>query len=87
MDVKISKDCMIPKVNVSYYASYDVNMVRLDVREKKKNTELVKDFTRGKKVNTVIYLKSGEMLLTNLSLETISTRMREGDEFCSTTHH
>ena len=80
MDIKISKDCIVPKANVNYYASYDANMIKLDVRKKKKNTELVKDFTRGKKINTVIYLKSGEMLLTNLSLETISARMKDGDE-------
>ncbi len=80
MDVKISKDCMVPKTNVNYYVSYDINMVKLDVRKKKKNTELVKDFTRGKKINTVIYLKSGEMLLTNLSLDTISARMKDGDD-------
>lgn len=71
---------MVPKANVNYYASYDANMIKLDVRKKKKDTELVKDFTRGKKINTVIYLKSGEMLLTNLSLDTISARMREGED-------
>ena len=76
-DVKISKDCYVPKNNVKYYTSYDANMIKLDVRNRKKDSSLVKDFTRGKKINTVIYLISGEILLTNLALETIATRMNQ----------
>ena len=77
LDVKIAKDCYVPKNNIKYYAGYDSNMIKLDVRNRKKDSKLVKDFTRGKKINTVIYLISGEILLTNLALETIATRMNQ----------
>lgn len=35
-DVKVTRDCYVPKENVKLYVSYETNPVVLDVRRKKK---------------------------------------------------
>lgn len=79
-DIKIAKDCCVPKRNISFYAAYESNMIKTEIRKRKKNTNTVKDFTRGKKINTVIFLESGEVLLTNLTLDTIAARMSQAND-------
>ena len=77
-DVKVTKDCYIPKENIKFYVSYSANTVVLDVRKKRKDG-LVYDYTHGKRIGTVIYLRTGEVLLTSFSLDTLHQRM-EGKE-------
>lgn len=37
-DVKVTRDCYVPKENVKLYVSYETNPVVLDVRQKKRRT-------------------------------------------------
>lgn len=37
-DVKVTRDCYVPKENVKLYVSYETNPVVLDVRRKKRRT-------------------------------------------------
>ena len=72
-DVKVTRDCYVPKENVKLYVSYETNPVVLDVRRKKEG--LVFDYTHGRKIVSVIYLKNGELVLTALSVDTLRQRM------------
>lgn len=72
-DVKVTRDCYVPKENVKLYVSYETNPVVLDVRRKKEG--LVFDYTYGRKIASVIYLKNGELVLTALSIDTLRQRM------------
>lgn len=72
-DVKVTRDCYVPKENVKLYVSYETNPVVLDVRRKKEG--LVFDSTYGRKIASVIYLKNGELVLTALSVDTLRQRM------------
>lgn len=73
-DVKVCKDCYIPKVNVKYYFGYTSNVVKHDVTRKRKEGKVV-DLTSGKKIQSVIYLMTGELVLVNTSIATIADRM------------
>lgn len=72
-DVKITKDCYVPKENINFYVGYDTNAVKRDVRNKRKE-KLVYDLTSGKKILSVVYLKSGHVILSNTSTATINQR-------------
>ena len=72
-DVKITKDCYVPKENINFYVGYDTNTVKREVRNKRKEN-LVYDFTCGKKTLSVVYLKSGHLILSNTSVSTINQR-------------
>lgn len=72
-DVKVTRDCYVPKENVKLYVSYETNPVVLDVRRKKEG--LVFDYTYGRKIASVIYIKNGELVLTALSVDTLRQRM------------
>lgn len=74
MDVKITKDCYVPKENIKFYISYASNPVKNMVRSMRKQ-EKIFDFTYGKKISSVIYLKSDELILTGLTVETLHNRM------------
>ena len=50
-DIKLTKDCYVPKENINFYVAYESNAVKSDVRKKRRD-QLVFDYTNGKK-NTV----------------------------------
>ena len=75
-NIKVSKDCYIPKDNIKLYIAYDSNAVRKDVRIKRKQG-LIYDYTNGKKTMSVIYLKNGELVLTPVSVDTLNQRMEK----------
>ena len=77
-DIKVTRDCYIPKENIKFYVSYNTNSVILDVRKKKKEG-LVYDYTHGKRIGTVVYLHTGDVILTAFSIETLHQR-KEGTE-------
>lgn len=77
-DIKIAKNLYIPKENVLFYIAYDSNAVKKDVREKRKANQ-VYDYTNGKRILSVIYLKNGKMILVNTSLATLNQRMNQTD--------
>lgn len=78
-DIKITKDCYLPKQNVKMYIAYESNAVKADVRKKRKEDKVF-DFTNGKKILSVIYLNSGELIITNTSIVTLNQRMTEEGE-------
>lgn len=78
-DVKVSKDCYIPKENIKLYLSYSTNTVKEDVREKRKKNQVF-DYTFGKKILSVIYLISGEVVLVNTAIDTLHYRMIQNDK-------
>lgn len=73
-DVKITKECYIMKDTVLRYTTYNTNAVVNDVRKKRKAGLLI-DYTNGRKILTVIYLKDGTAIITNTGLETLHQRM------------
>lgn len=77
-DIKVCKDCYIPKDQIKLYVGYGTNPVKNDVRRLKKENKVL-DYTKGKKIASVIYLITGELVLTPLNVETLRQRM-EGKE-------
>ena len=77
MDVRVATGCSVPKENVLLYAQYSLYKVRLDVKENKNNGVRIFDMTNGRKTCTVIYLKNGNIILTNVSYDIIYKRMNE----------
>lgn len=73
-DLKVNKDCYIPRENIKLYTAYIGNAVKEDVKRKRKEGK-VYDYTGGKKILSVIYLNSGETVLVNTSVETLNSRM------------
>ena len=52
-DIKVTRDCYIPKENIKFYVSYNTNSVILDVRRKKKEGRVF-DYTHVKRIGTVV---------------------------------
>lgn len=71
--IKISRDLYIPIDNIGYYVGYTSNSVKKKVREMRKENKVL-DMTCGKKINSAIFLKSGEVILSSVALETIHSR-------------
>lgn len=78
-DVKVAKDFYVPKCNIKFYIGYSSNFVKNDVRAKRKENRVF-DYTSGKKILSVIYLKSGEVILTNTSVDTLNLRMNQTED-------
>ena len=57
-NIKVSKDCYIPKDNIKLYIAYDSNAVRKDVRIKRKQG-LYTTIQMGKKLCRLYILKTG----------------------------
>lgn len=74
--LRISKDCFVPKDNVKLITSYTPYNVKLRVRAMKKENQVF-DLTLGKKINTAIFLKTGEVVLTSYVIDTISARFSD----------
>ena len=73
--VKAAKGFFIPEREIKYYCAYQSsNFIKRDVQMKRKDG-LAIDMTSGKKIMSVIYLKNGEIVLTNTSIETIHSRI------------
>lgn len=78
--LKVSKDCVIPKENVKYITNYRSRAIWALVREKKEKGACL-NLAGKRKTNSVVYLKSGEILTTDTMLETLIARMeKEGDD-------
>lgn len=73
-DIKLTKDCYVPKENINFYVAYESNAVKNDVRKKRRD-QLVFDYTNGKKILSVVYLKTGHLIITNTSAATINQRI------------
>ena len=78
-DFKAAKDLYIPLDNVDYYVGYASKTVINDVKLKKQEGQVM-DLSGGKKVNTVLYLKTGRIILLNTTVDTICARRQEEKE-------
>lgn len=75
--IRVAKRFFLPEREIKFYCAYDSsNFIKRDVRNRK-NAGQVIDMTSGKRTNTVIYLQSGEVILTNLKVESIDDRIKE----------
>lgn len=75
--VKVSKNFFIPEREIKYYCGYhSSNAIKREVNEKRKQG-LVIDVTSGRKIMSVIFLRNGEIVLTNVSIETIHSRIQK----------
>ena len=76
VDFKVAKDLYVPLDNVDFYVSYISRSVINDVKKKKQDGRVL-DYTCGKKTNSVLYLKTGMILLLNTTVETLNARRME----------
>ena len=74
--VKVSKDCYIPEDNVLMITGYQTETIIRIVRDGKKENKVF-DITYGKKIQSVVFLKSGFYVLCNTSAETLDQRIRK----------
>ena len=74
-DIKVATGAYIPKDNIALFVAYGSRPIKNDVTQKKQ-AGLVHDFTFGKRADTAIHLKSGEVVLVNTSPDTINQRMQ-----------
>ena len=73
-DVKIAKDFYVPK----YYAAYSGEFIINDVRKMRKTEPgKVTNATFGKKIMSVIYLTTGDLIIVNTSIDTLVSRFAE----------
>ena len=78
MYIRIARDCYVEKKRIYLYIAYNsqrspaalVNLVK-----KKREEGKTLDVTMGKKLRTVIFLDTGELLLSGTSYKTIHQRI------------
>ena len=76
-DVKIAKDFYVPKDKVKYYADSGEFIIN-DVRKMRKTEPgKVTNATFGKKIMSVIYLTTGDLIIVNTSIDTLVSRFAE----------
>ena len=78
MDIKITQGFYLPREHVKYYASYESNYIKNLVKQMKKEGTVL-DLTAGKKVLSVIFLLSGDIILTNVLVDTLNKRLDPQD--------
>ena len=81
-DIKVSNSCYVPRDQIEMYMSYADNTTKLLIRKYKadeKNAKRILDLTARKKTGTVIFLKSGIILLVSTSADTIKKRIDENE--------
>lgn len=77
-DVKVAKDFYVPKDKVKYYAAYSGESIINDVRKMRKTEPgKVTNATFGKKIMSVIYLTTGDLIIVNTSIDTLVSRFAE----------
>lgn len=77
-DVKVAKDFYVPKDKVKYYAAYSGESIIHDVRRMRKTEPgKVINGTFGKKIMSVIYLTTGDLILVNTLIDTLVSRFAE----------
>ena len=77
MYIKVAKDCFVPEDNIKFYLAYSGNAVRQMI-VRLRQEEKVLDLSGKRKASTVVLLKTGEAILTSLTVDTITTRTESG---------
>lgn len=73
MYLKVAKDCFIPEENIKLYVAFTGNAVRDLVRRLKEEGKVL-DLSGKKKALSIVLLKTGEAVITPLSVDTITSR-------------
>lgn len=69
---------MVRKDKVKYYAAYSGEFIINDVRKMRKTEPgKVTNATFGKKIMSVIYLTTGDLIIVNTSIDTLVSRFAE----------
>jgi len=71
--LKVTSGYAIAERNIKSVAVYEGNKIINKVKALKDSGK-IDDLTRGRKINTVIFLMSGEAIITNVNYETILKR-------------
>ena len=71
--IKIAKNLYVPVDNIEFYVEYVSNFIKKRVRDMKTEKK-VYDFTCGKRIASVVFLKSGYVILTPVNIDTIHNR-------------
>lgn len=72
--IKITKDFYIERSKILFVSAYDSTSIK-NLVTKRKNEERVIDITRRRKINSVIVLINGDVVLSNTAIVTINQRM------------
>ncbi len=75
-DIKVTKDCYIPKEQIKMYFAYEPKWIR-NLVTRERYLGRVYDLSCGKRILSVIALVSGEYVLVSTSLETLYAHMNE----------
>lgn len=73
MYIKVAKDCFVPEENIKLYVAYSGNAVKELVKRLKEDNKVL-DLSGKKKALSIILLKTGEAVITPLSIDTITSR-------------
>ena len=74
--LKITKNCIVPKQNINLITDYRTRPIINRVKEKKEKG-LCFNLAGNDKINSVIFLKSEEIIISNTMVETLLARMEE----------
>jgi len=78
MYIRIAKDCYVEEDRIYMYSAYNSQrapVALINLVKKKREQGKTLDMTMGKKLRTVIFLDTGELLLSGTSYKTIHTRI------------
>lgn len=76
-DVKIAKDFYVPKDKVKYYAAYSGEFIINDVGRCVRQSQESDKCHIWKKIMSVIYLTTGDLIIVNTSIDTLVSRFAE----------
>jgi len=71
--LKVTSGYAVAERNIKSVAVYEGNKIINKVKALKDSGK-IDDLTRGRKINTVIFLMNGEAIITNVNYETILKR-------------
>lgn len=71
--LKVTSGYAVAERNIKSVAVYEGNKIINKVKALKDSGK-IEDLTRGKRINTVIFLMNGEAIITNVNYETILKR-------------
>lgn len=71
--IKVAKNLYVPVENIEFYVEYVSNFIKKKVRYLRKEDK-VYDLSCGKRISSVIFLKSGYVILTPINIDTIHSR-------------
>ena len=71
--------CRIPSSHIENMGPTNSAPIQRLIKELKK-TDMVQDYSGGNRTRSVVYLKSGRVVLSSVSIETLESRYEAGDK-------